>query len=434
MPSSGVALNATSGLRSRRSGLAQMALVFGLALVVRLVCLFVTRPAFDSVYWSLSDSLVRDGSLALDGIRTTAFEPLYPMFLAFTRIVVADSQPVVQAAQCIVASVGGVFLFRMAASLRGRAQVGLLAGTLYAFYPLLVRHSADGSDAALMTTMVAAFAAQFVSAATPAGFVLTGLWLGLAILTRSMALPLVPIGAAVLWRRRGWRAAAVLAGVSLMVVAPYAARNHALNGAILSTRSGLNLFISNSPYTSKIFPDHGPDVLGDYVHAMAQSHGIPDGPPSAVLERARDVMWTRLAFEQMVRNPADVIRMKANNVALFFSPRLVPYHDQTEATRLLIAGDGRVTVENAPPRPWKYEFVFAASYGPVLALALIGVWLRRNDLGDDAILWCILLTFVAVHAVYFPTTRYRVPVEFVFLFYAAVALDRRNVRRAGDGS
>lgn len=434
MPPAGVALNATSELRGRRSGLAPTALVFGLALVVRLVSLFVMRPAFDSVYWSLSNGLVRDGSLASDGIRTTAIEPLYPLFLALTRIVVGDSQPIVQAAQCIVASLGGVFLFRMAAGLTGRARVGLLAGILYALYPLLVRHSPDGSDAALMTTTVAAFAAQFVSAATPAGLVLTGLWLGLAILTRSMALPLVPISAAVLWRRRGWRAAACLAGVSLTVVAPYAARNHALNGAILPTRSGLNLFISNSPYTSKIFPDHGPDVLGDYVHATAQRHDFPNGRPSPALERARDEMWTRLAFEQIVRNPADIVRLKAKNVALFFSPRLVPYHDQTEATRVLIAEDGRVAVENAPPRPWKYEFVFAASYGPVLALALIGVWLRRNDLADDAILWCILLTFVAVHAVYFPTTRYRVPVEFVFLFYAAVALDRWNFRRAGDRS
>ena len=60
----------------------------------------------------------------------------------------------------------------------------------------------------------------------------------------------------------------------------------------------------------------------------------------------------------------------------------------------------------------------------MLALAVAGVWLRRRDIGRDAILWCVVVTFVAAHALYFPTTRYRVPMEFVLLFYAAVALDR----------
>ena len=55
----------------------------------------------------------------------------------------------------------------------------------------------------------------------------------------------------------------------------------------------------------------------------------------------------------------------------------------------------------------------------MLALAIAGVWLRRRDIRRDAILWCVVVTFVAAHAVYFPTTRYRVPIEFVLLFYAA---------------
>jgi hypothetical protein len=39
------------------------------------------------------------------------------------------------------------------------------------------------------------------------------------------------------------------------------------------------------------------------------------------------------------------------------------------------------------------------------------------------ILGCVLATFVVAHAVYFPATRYRVPIEFVLLFYAAVTFD-----------
>jgi hypothetical protein len=38
-------------------------------------------------------------------------------------------------------------------------------------------------------------------------------------------------------------------------------------------------------------------------------------------------------------------------------------------------------------------------------------------------LWSIVVTFAAVHMVYFPAVRYRVPMEFVLLFYGAVGLD-----------
>jgi hypothetical protein len=68
---------------------------------------------------------------------------------------------------------------------------------------------------------------------------------------------------------------------------------------------------------------------------------------------------------------------------------------------------------------------------PVLALAAMGLWLRRGELPGDVVLWAIVATFVVVHAIYFPTTRYRVPIEFVLLFYAAVALDRRVLQPSG---
>ena len=96
--------------------------------------------------------------------------------------------------------------------------------------------------------------------------------------------------------------------------------------------------------------------------------------------------------------------------------------------RILLAGTD-VHVENSPPRRRGHQVIYAVAYVPVLALAMAGVWLRRRDLGRDAILWCVAVTFVAAHALYFPTTRYRVPMEFVLLFYAAVALDRWLRRR-----
>jgi hypothetical protein len=403
--------------------------LFVLALVPRLLYLLVARPPYDSDYWALSSSLVTDGALALDGVPTTAFEPAYPLFLAAARLLVGDSFLLVQIVQCVVAASGAVFLHRLGARLGGSRRVGTIAAVLYAGYPLLVRHSPDGSDAALMTALLLAFAADYVGAVTPRGAARAGIWLGLAVLTRAMALPLVPLAAAIQWWNGARREAIAVSVAALVVIAPYLVRNYALDGSMLPTRGGVNLFISNSAYTADVFPDYGPDILGEYAWSVLEGSGKAPLPGSRTVERERDAVWTQLAVEEMKRHPLRTAALKIRNVLYFFSPRLVPYHEPTDTTRILLGDNGQFRVENSPRRRMSHQIIYAVSYTPVLALAIAGAWLRRGDFRRDAILWCIVATFVAVHAVYFPTTRYRVPIEFVLLFYAAVAIER-GLRRS----
>jgi hypothetical protein len=48
------------------------------------------------------------------------------------------------------------------------------------------------------------------------------------------------------------------------------------------------------------------------------------------------------------------------------------------------------------------------------------------------------VTFTVVHMLYFPAIRYRVPMEFVLLFYCAVGVDalarRRSPTKTGSAS
>jgi glycerol uptake facilitator-like aquaporin len=398
--------------------------IFLLAFAPRALYLLITRPAFESHYWALSDSLLTNGQLGFDGVKTTAFEPAYPLFLALARTLVGSRMLPVQLVQCAVASLAAVFLYRLATTLTGRWRVGVLSAFLYAAYPLLIRHSADRTDAALMTLVLIAFASEFARAQTPARSALAGAWLGLAVLTRTMTLPLIPLAAMLEWRSHGWREAAVLTLTALVVISPYVVRNYRLNGALVPTRSGLNLFLSNSKYTANVFPEYGPDILEDYAASVVEAPGVSPGPSSPVIERAYDALWTRYALEEMRAHPWRTAGLKMRNVLYFFSPRLVPYHEPTAETAIQLAVTGAFAVENSPPRRAIDQIVYAISYTPVLALAVTGAWLRRRDVSRDAILWCVMATFVVVHAVYFPATRYRAPVEFVLLFYAAVTLDR----------
>jgi len=397
--------------------------VWGLAALPRLIYLALARPPFDnSEYWLLSSGLLHDGSLAVNGVKTVAFEPMYPLFLAASRLLVGDRAVLVQGLQAVVASAGAIYLYRLACALTHKSRIGSMAAMLFATYPLLVRHAVTATDTALLTTMLIAFTCAFVLAKTVAHAAIAGMWLGLAILTRTVALPLLLLTPSLLgWRRT--RAALAMIGATLVVLTPYGARNYALSGAVLPARSGVNLFLSNCEYASGIMASYGPDILSDYGEAMIARAGLERLGDTPAAEQQEDAAYRRLALAEMKRHPLDTLWLKIRNVFYFFSPALVPSHEITPATRIQLGERGTSAVENSSPRPLIHRVVYSMSYGTVLLLASFGVYHRRRDLGRDGILWSTLLTFTAVYAVFFPATQYRVPVEFVLLFYAVVGLD-----------
>ncbi len=401
------------------------AALFATALVPRLLYLLSAHPAVENYQWDLAGSLLTDGSLSVDGVKTAAFEPLYPLFLAASRLLVDDRVALVRLIQCGVGALGAVLLYRLTTALTGRSRAGLVAASLYAVYPLLIRYAVDLSDTTLMAVLLVGFAGAFVTADTPRRSAGAGVWLGLAILTRTMALPLVPLGAAIQWRERGWRAAAVFTATALLVVAPYAVRNFRLNGALLPTRSGLNLFISNCDYTAGVLPRHGPDILVGYAASVLDGREEINGPPSPARERAEDALYARMALAHAAADPLGTLDLKVRNVWYFFSPTLTPSRDPTAEITFHPGAHGEFTIEGDRPRPIVDRLAYTGSYVPVIVLAVAGIWMRRREWGGAAILWSVVATFVVVHAVYFPTTRYRAPTEFVLLFYAAVALERR---------
>lgn len=404
----------------RRSALA----LFLLAFLPRFAYLLYARPEFDDgVYWAMADSLLRDGSLAIAGTRTTDFEPLYPLFLALARAIARNSPAIVQIMQVAVASLGSLYLYRLAESLTGQRQVAVISGVLFSLDPLLVRQAALQNESALTTTLLIGFACGFVTSKTAADAGLAGLWLGAVILSRTMALPLVIAAAGVLIFDRRFRAAVALAGVALLMLTPLVVRNHAVNGSWLPTRSGLNLFVGNSPYSAALLPEDDVDLLIPVAVAVVARERPDLSPDAPDYGRVSDAILTRYAHSYIKDDPGRAIAQRFLNVGYFFSIWPVPYRIIGDDSRLTIR-EGKAIVENARVRPIAEVVIYSASHTLVLAGATIGLYLRRAALRRDVLLWCVVGTFVAVHAIYFPATRYRAPVTFVLLFYAAVAFDR----------
>ena len=383
------------------------------------------RPAFSGYYWDVATGILRAHALALpDGTPTAAFEPGYPLFLALVRALVGDHPLAVQVIQALVAAAGAVYLARLTVRLTSDRLSGIVSAYLFAFYPLLIRHATDPTENALFTLTLVGFADAFISMEGPRGAVGAAIWLALAILTRSIAILLIPIAAAI-EGRRSWTRAVTLAGTTVLLVAPYGAWLAARTGTMAPSRAGLNLFISNSEYAGDLMPTYAPDLLVDYAERRLAEEAPASATGAALSEEGSEsAAFMRLAWHEVLRHPFVTARLKLMNVAYLFSPVLVPYRDLTPDAAFTIDASGRAVGRGGRERPFALQLAYSASYLPIAALAGCGAWLRRRHLfGPDAILWGIVATFVIAYAVFFPTTRYRAPMDVVLLFYAAVAVD-----------
>jgi hypothetical protein len=407
------------------------AVLFSAAVVPRVAYLLIFRPRIESQYWALSDSLLQTGTFTIDGLPITDFEPLYPAFLAAARLVAGGSVLAVQLVQIGVASFGALMLYRLTLVLTKSPRTAGMAALLFAGYPLLVRHAATPSDSFLTTVLLIGFATAFTAMSSPAMAVAAGLWLGLSVLSRAMVLPLIVLCAAVLLGRGRAREAAIVAVVATAVVLPWWIRNHSVNGSWWPTRSGINLFIGNSPYSGALLPNYDLDLLEQPAYSLAAAERPDITPGSADYIPQIDAYLTGASVAHMKAAPVATVAQKLKNAAYFLSPRLSPLYVSGPETRVRLEPPDKVTVEGHLVRP-RIEIVshtLAASF--VMIAAALGVYVRRRALAQDAVLWAILSVFVLVYALYFPATRYRAPVEFVFFFYAAVAC--AHAARRHDG-
>jgi hypothetical protein len=399
--------------------------IVSLVALPRLAYLFARPPVLPSAYWALSDSVLRDGSLAIDGHQTTDFEPLYPIFLAVSRVVTGDHAWFVLFLQIGVAVLGGLCLGRLALALTGRQRVALFAVLLYALDPLLIREAASYSESTLFTTLLIGFTATIAGATAWTTAAFAGIWLGLAILTRTTVLPLLALAPAVLWLRRERRAALATGVVAILIVLPLPLRNYRVNGSLWPTRSGTNLYIGNCSYTSALLPEYDLDVLEQDASRLIDAR-LPNAdtlsPPA--YQKAVDGLLTREAVSYIFEHPTETLRQKLLNVLYFFSPRAVPYQQATSQSRVVVSPSGGISVAPTRARPMAEVLAYGVWTSIVLICAGAGLWMRRTRVGDDAVVWCVALTIAAVSVVYLPATRYRAPMEFVLLFYAATALDR----------
>ncbi len=205
-------------------------------------------------YFELADNLL-DGT----GYRYSAAEPPtarrtpgYPVFLALVFKLAGRDFNAVRIGQCVLDAASTYLVFAICLLIFGNCAAGLVAALAYALYPPAVL----GATYILSETLYALLMLLFVFTCLQgmrsrryALFAVSGIFFGLATLTRpgALPLPLVLLVIAVVWKRDLYKGFLILAFAFSLAMMPWGLRNKRDLGKFITTSTlvGGNLYKGN---------------------------------------------------------------------------------------------------------------------------------------------------------------------------------------------
>jgi hypothetical protein len=272
-------------------------------------------------------------------------------------------------------------------------------------------------DVNLTIVVMLAATLALATAGTDRGAALTGALFALLILQRAtFGLTLVAACAWLAWRGRG-RAAAVMFVTATAAMAPWLARNAAVDGSLLPTRVGENLLLSTSEYAEPMVPVSDVDPLVPLVYAEAVA-SLPEGHSAS--QRSIDHAMLMRALRFVRDHPVRAAWLKIRNAVYLFDPRILPRHPAGPETTVVVR-DGKVALKDPRSRSRAQELAQAIAQALVLVSAAAAL-VRRGVTPRDEPVLLVAATQALVCVAFFPATRLLAPAFTLLFVYAGIGL------------
>ncbi|GAB4572204.1 MAG: hypothetical protein Kow0077_10930 [Anaerolineae bacterium] len=305
------------------------------------------------------------------------------------------------------------------------ALPGLLGAAFTAFYPYMLFQDLSTNDTAIFTMLLmagvyGAFRVADALAANHTGgalrwAVFIGVVYGLAALTKTVVVLMLPWLALWWWRRGGFGRAFVVSAVAGLVlaavVAPWAVRNSLLHGTLVltSTNDGSNLHQGNNPLAA--------EYLANGWDVQWLSFDMPEG-----LNEIEQAAWHReQALKWLRENPDQWVRHFGQKFLTLWNPQITPYSvPPIERTSAAFVDDAVYQYET--PLFQLARTVHVVYYAPLLALAVAGLTLAVRQGQAVGPLMAVLLTITLAYVIFHPSTRYRMPADPAVFLLAGYAV------------
>ena len=383
------------------------------------------HPGDEMHYHELAQSLVEGRGFFLEGRPSAMRPPLYPLVVAgLYHLFGVGNFQAVRAMQLLLGLATAAGAFVLGRMLYDR-RVGLWAAGLVVFYPPLV-----GIALFLYTETLFAFWVVWLGVAIGWAlrgqrvwrWLVVGLLLALAALTRSVLWPFAPVLALLvllLWRQVGWakRLAgwAVLLAAFAAVIAPWSWRCSRLEQTfiIIDTIGGRNLMMGNYEHTPMDRAWDAISVEGEKSWYAVLRRENPDF--GTLTQGERDKLALRYGLRYMLEHPGQTVQRC-----------IVKFFNFWQLERTLVAGLERGwfgSLGRSAVLAW--TVVLCGSYAVAMLLALAGLILRPPEDRRTMILMLSLIGFVClVHTVVFAHSRYHLPLAPLELVFAGAMMSR----------
>lgn len=356
---------------------------------------------YDSrMYDALAQSIMNGQGMTLSGAATAFRPPAYPIFLASCYSLFGRNFLFVGLAQSALGALSCIFVFKIARSIFD-ARVAWLAGMLCALMPgLIIWTSGFILTEPLYIFLLTASLYYLIKllpqreqknieepSSRQAGYaVMAGIALGLATLTRPVALCFAACAIIYLWYKTGWVKPAVVAAVLILMLSFWGVRNYRSMGRLIvtTTSGGETLYVYHNPYTTGDGGGYNP-----YWKPLEEAAALP--------ELARNDYYENAALSFALNNLGREVVLSISRFWNMWRPAYA-----ASSTRNLLVS-------------W-------LTYVPLICFSIPAILYTRFRTPRQALLCIFLLFHFFFHLLVASELRFRIPLEPVLIIYAAVGM------------
>ncbi len=355
--------------------------------------------------------------------------PLYPWFVTLLYRLFGRSPSAVRLAQALLGTASCIFIAEITRKLFRSTAATIIAGVLAVLYLPFIFYEGIMVPATLILFLNALFVMLILSTEKPAGtwrLLFSGIVLGLSVTAKPVALFLFPFAALHLILK-GRTGAALPAGTSsprarkqvllllaglIIALIPLQVRNARIAGEFIpfGTGGGINFYIGNNEKANGFY--YVPSYKGKTVG------GLPEIQEKrmreiAAAESGRELsggevsnFWLRKGIEHNLKYPGRWAKLLWNKFLFFWNK-----HERANVEN--------INFHRRFPGVLKLPL---PTFGVVVPLALLGIFLTRQRWKELWLLYGGIVSYLAIALIFYILARYRLPAVPFLIPFAGAAI------------